>query len=399
MNKKALEDYDMLEWDTAKRTLLDALMAGKKAGLESHPVVARTYVHLAAVYLTGFKNRDKAIQSFVRALEIDPGIQLSKAIATAEVNEAFAEAQRKVKGGGGGDSPPPASPSPGRRRKPVMDEDGNAAPSVGRRASRPQAAGFGRGRIGRARPARQDQRAGVPGRRRDPAGKAGHGALRGRPNLPVAKVFLMYRMPGKDEYVEAEMKKTPKGWHQATIPKKAVTGKSLQFYFEGRNTSGKPVVANGAESSPNIMLIVEEGAAEEEQAGKKKKKKGAEEEEENPLEEKEGPYKPKLRLGRIDRAREGLDERFGKRKFWIGHRLRKRLRLRERGRARGAVRSADRSSCPAWPGRGWGTWRLNSAIRSTRTSPCRWKAACSTSRSPRTTRSSRPGGRCRRWPR
>src|SRR5215510_15909012 len=71
MNKKALDDYDTLEWDAAKKTLLDALVAGKKAGLENHPVMARTYVHLGAVYITGFKNKDKALQSFSRALEID----------------------------------------------------------------------------------------------------------------------------------------------------------------------------------------------------------------------------------------------------------------------------------------------------------------------------------------
>ena len=104
MNKKALDDYDTLEWETAKKTLLDALMAGKKAGLDNHPVMARTYVHLGAVYITGFRNREKAIQSFIRALEIDPGIQLSKGIATSEVNDAFAEAKR-ARGGGGANSP------------------------------------------------------------------------------------------------------------------------------------------------------------------------------------------------------------------------------------------------------------------------------------------------------
>src|ERR1022692_4913132 len=86
MNKKALGDYDTLEWDSAKRTLLDALVAGKKAGLDNHPIMARTYVHLAAVYMTGFKDRNKAMQSFARALEIDPAIQLSKGIETSEVN-------------------------------------------------------------------------------------------------------------------------------------------------------------------------------------------------------------------------------------------------------------------------------------------------------------------------
>ena len=37
-----------------------------------------------------------------RALEIDPAIQLSKGIATSEVNEAFNEAKRARGGGGGG---------------------------------------------------------------------------------------------------------------------------------------------------------------------------------------------------------------------------------------------------------------------------------------------------------
>ena len=43
LNKKALDDYDTLEWESAKRTLLEALTAGSKAGLDNHPVMARTY--------------------------------------------------------------------------------------------------------------------------------------------------------------------------------------------------------------------------------------------------------------------------------------------------------------------------------------------------------------------
>jgi len=57
MNKKALDDYDTLEWDSAKRTLLEALVAGKKGGLDSHPVMARTYLHLGCVYITGLEDR------------------------------------------------------------------------------------------------------------------------------------------------------------------------------------------------------------------------------------------------------------------------------------------------------------------------------------------------------
>ena len=36
----------------------------QKAGLDTHPVMARTYVHLGAVYISGFKNREKGLASF-----------------------------------------------------------------------------------------------------------------------------------------------------------------------------------------------------------------------------------------------------------------------------------------------------------------------------------------------
>jgi len=312
MNKRALEDYDTLEWDSAKRTLLDALMAGKKAGLDNHPVMARTYVHLGAVYITGFKNRDKAIQSFIRALEIDPSIQLTKGIASAEVNDAFAEAQRKAGGGasagGGGDENRP--PPPKRRRGPVMDDEGGGAP--------PPPSGR------RRRPSSDDEESGEPDLpvriaaldcpEPEEAILEKSVVLRCAlsPKLPVTKVFLLYRAPGKEDYAEVEMTKTPKGWYQGKIPKKAVVGKSIQYYFEGRNDDAKVIVANGGHDSPNILLIVEQaGAAKEGEAG-------SEGEEENPLDEDGRPKKPKIYLGHRDTSNEGLDIRFGKRKFWIG---------------------------------------------------------------------------------
>src|SRR6185312_10831277 len=131
MNKKALDDFDTLDFDAAKRKLLDALAAGKKAGLDNHPVMGRTYIHLGAVYITGFKDRQKGLQSFQRALEIDPTIQLSKGIETAEVTATFAEAQRNARGGagassgGGGDDNAP--PTKKRRRGPVMEEDAGSS--------------------------------------------------------------------------------------------------------------------------------------------------------------------------------------------------------------------------------------------------------------------------------
>jgi hypothetical protein len=317
MNKKALEDYDTLDFDGAKKTLLDALMSGKKAGLDNHPVMARTYVHLGAVYLTGFKDKQKAMSSFQRALEIDPGIQLTKGIATPEVASVFAEAQRKGKsasGGGGGDEEGGAPPPPPKRRRgPIMEDESRPAPV----AAKPSAPRGKKKLLGNddtepplpARVAALD----CPSAEETIIDKPVYVRCAVAANLPVDKVFVMYQMPGADEYTEMEMTKTEKGWLQAKLPKKAANGTSLKFYFEGRNAQGKPVVANGGADSPNIMLIIEEEAAAENAAAGP----SGGEEDENPL-EAPGAYNPRLRLGRVDKSKIGLDTRYGTRKYWIG---------------------------------------------------------------------------------
>ena len=312
MNKKALDDYDTLDWDAAKRILLDALVAGKKAGLDTHPVMGRTYIHLGAVYITGFKDKQKGMQSFSRALEIDPSIQLSKGIETAEVSAAFAEAQRNAHGrgagsadssGGGDDNPPPSKK---KRRGPIMEGDGSASDQPKPKKKH---------RNGDEEPDLPAHIGALDCPEPDEAiiDKPLTVRCALNPSLPVATVYLLYRAPDKEDFNEVLMTKSPKGWLKAQIPKKAVSGKSIQFYFEGRNAAGKPVVANGGADSPNIVLIVEEESKSEvSNAG------NGEEIDENPLEENEGNQRPRIHLGHVDKEREGLDTRFGKRKWWIG---------------------------------------------------------------------------------
>jgi hypothetical protein len=312
MNKKALDDYDTLEWESAKKILLDALVSGKKAGLDNHPVMARTYVHLGAVYVTGFKNRDKAIQSFNRALEIDPAIQLSKGIATSEVNEAFAAAKRERGGGGGAETAPP----PGKKRKgPVMEGSDEAAAAPKKRAPREEKSSTSDDDSEEKDLPVKIQALDCPNEDEAIIDKAATLRCAVAASLPVAKVFLLYQEPGKEDYAELEMKKSPKGWWVGKVPKKAVTGKSVKYYFEGRNAAGKAVVRNGELESPNFLLVMEEDAYRE----TKKKHAGGEnlgEDVENPLDVAEGP----VRQSKLGGHREdvGLDVRYGKRKWWIG---------------------------------------------------------------------------------
>ena len=311
MNKKALDDYDTLEWDAAKKTLLDALVAGKKAGLDNHPVMARTYVHLGAVYITGFKNRDKAIQSFTRALEIDPSIQLSKGIATREVSDAFNEA-KGARGGGGGPSAGGGEAPAKKRRGPVMDSGGEEGEPPPKKKKAPVKSSTSDDDESEERDLPVKITA-LDCDNEDEAIIDKPATLRCavKPTLGVAKVFLMYQEPGKEEYTELEMKKSPKGWYVGKIPKKAVTGKSVKFYFEGRNAAGKPVVRNGEPEGPNLLLVMEEDAYRE----AKKKNENLGEDVENPLEAQEGPKK-QSKLGAHE-SDIGLDTRFGKRKWWI----------------------------------------------------------------------------------
>ena len=202
LNKAALEDVDNLEWERAKKTLLDALIVAKKAGLDTHPIMARTYVHLGVVYVTGFKNRDKAVQCFARAFQIEPDIKLSRSMATPEVNDVFDEARGR-----------PARP----RARASLD-----------------CVGVERTLVDQA----------VPVRCALPA------------ELPVTKLFLLYREPVKQRFTAVEMQRTPSGWFLARIPERVIYGASLQYYFEGRDAAGKAIAWNGDAHDPNRILIV-----------------------------------------------------------------------------------------------------------------------------------------------
>jgi hypothetical protein len=321
MNKRAMDDYDTADFDTAKKTLLDAEKTGKRAGLEGHPVMARTYIHLGALYLVGYKDKQKAQHYFGKALDIQPDINLDRTLTSASVRDLFA-AVKSQKG-----EPPvddtPAPPPPrgnsrgiggkrGRPPEPVAVE-----PEADATTRRPTASR----REEPASPASDDS-GGEPDLPAtitaldcpypDDAPPKQKVTLRcvAAPSLGVAGATLHYKGLGMSDYQAVPMTVSEKGWWQATVPKKRVDGKSLQFYFEGLDASGTPVVSNGRAQSPNVLLIVERGNRVGAGAGKG-------DEEENPL-EANNEVGPKLLLGTYDKSRIGVDSRYGNRRFWVG---------------------------------------------------------------------------------
>jgi hypothetical protein len=135
LNKKALDAYSREDYDTARSLLKEALELCANAGLDQHPITARTHIHFGAVAIVGFKQREVGIKQFRKALDIQPDIKLTKVIATPELQDAFEEAVLAGEGGGGGGQAAAGGGGPGDN-----DEGGG-----GRRAAAQQAEDSGEG--------------------------------------------------------------------------------------------------------------------------------------------------------------------------------------------------------------------------------------------------------------
>lgn len=134
LNKKALDAYSKENYDDARALLKEALELCANAGLDQHPITARTHIHFGAVAIVGFKQREVGIKQFRKALEIQPDIKLTKSIATPELQDAFEEAVLASNGAAGGGT---AAGEEGGGANPAQQadegEEGGAPPSRARK--------------------------------------------------------------------------------------------------------------------------------------------------------------------------------------------------------------------------------------------------------------------------
>lgn len=287
-NRRALDDYDNLDWKSAKRQLQEAIAEGNASGIQNHPIMARTYLHLGAVFLEGFKDRDAAIQAFVHALQIDPNIRIAQAMETPGMAAVFAEAQGKAgaaEGGGAAPSDKSATGSGGTADEaPASPEPAKpAGPSAGSVAALD-----------------------CPNTDEVERGSAAAIRCMVAPTLKVASMALFYRTSGGSAFASVDMKKSGKSGFAGEIPADVTDGKAVQFYVEGRDRNGKAIVANGNSGSPNLILVRDEAGGGEAQAAASSVPAAASEE--NPLEESHI---------RKEMNRDA-QKRFPPRKWWIG---------------------------------------------------------------------------------
>src|SRR5688500_10996018 len=102
--KEAMENYDLLEYEEARKLLNQALTIAKKSKMENDPVVAQVHLSLGIVYYAGLQDGESAKLAFLSACEIDKKVKLDAAYRTADMDKALGEACADAGGSSGGGS-------------------------------------------------------------------------------------------------------------------------------------------------------------------------------------------------------------------------------------------------------------------------------------------------------
>ena len=223
--KEAMENYDLLEYEEARKILNQALTVAKKAKMESDPVTAKVHLRLGTVYFAGLQDAESAKLSFLNAAEIDKGIALDKAYSTPEMvkllEEAKSEAGGVAGGGGGGDVEPPVG-------------GGDAVDCA-------TVTGLQHTIIDTAKGGKELALAAAVGS-----------------DVTPAKVSIMYRPRGAADFSEAKM--TASGCvYNGAIPKAALAGDLIHYYVAAYNEQGRVIASKGSAGSPNIIEVAGSG--------------------------------------------------------------------------------------------------------------------------------------------
>jgi hypothetical protein len=247
LNKKAVEAYENLDMDEAAKALRQALELCAAEGLNNHKAKARTHIHLGIVMVGGLKQRERGIQQFKRALEIDPGMRLTKILVNPEIQTAFDEALKEMAAA----PPPPAAAAPKEpKEEPKPAEPAPPPPAA---AAEPPSGGP------EGKPPKT-----VKGIFHQPLTEA-------KPSSTITvkaavesavnadKVILAYRPEGASDFLARDMEKDEQGWFVARIPEPATRGSVVSYYIEARNKAGGPLAANGSANEPHVIGLSAEG--------------------------------------------------------------------------------------------------------------------------------------------
>jgi len=256
LNKKAYADIQEQHFQAAKYRLSEALVISETAGLENDEMTARTYVHLAAVHLTGLKDREEAVQQFILALRINPNITITPGLESPALKSAYLQAREQLDLPPNPDTTVPLSPlppgAPAAESTAVKIEGGGLRPPS-------ELNGALSGAMGIKDP---DLPARVPSPLYchlpfdTPPGQDVVVRCLTQKQRRKSSATLHYRPQGAEgEYVSVPMERSPKGWLLAIVPGRAVQGKSLSYYVQAEIPGLPKELYLGHPEAPHELII------------------------------------------------------------------------------------------------------------------------------------------------
>jgi hypothetical protein len=220
-SKEAMESYDLMDYDAAKKSLTAAIAAAKKGKLDKDPVTAKAYIYLGlASFASG--DTDGAKAAFGAAVLIDPKIQIEAAYKSPELVKLLDTVRS---GGGGGANPTNSGTGPA---DPAVADDVDCKTVKGL-----QHTIIDTGKGGVALPI--DLHLGA--------------------EVKPTKVVIHYRAKESPDFTEVAMTKQGNCKYVGQIPGKAMRGTLLFYYVAAYNDMNKVIVSKGTSGAPNTMDI------------------------------------------------------------------------------------------------------------------------------------------------
>jgi hypothetical protein len=216
--KEAMENYDLFEYEEARKLLNTALTLAKRNKLEANPVVARVHLSLGIVYFAGLKDEPSAKLAFMSAVEIDPKIQIEPAYRSAEMATLLDEARAEQTGSGAGPGPGPGPSADDVDCKKVSGVQHNIIDTGTMRSKIDMEAHVGN-------------------------------------DVKAARIVIKFRPKGKEAFTEVEMSKEGDCRYTGAIPATGTTADLLHYYIAAIGDNGRDVASKGSEGSPNIVEL------------------------------------------------------------------------------------------------------------------------------------------------
>jgi hypothetical protein len=258
INKQALAQIQASKFEAARDALWGAIAVLTDASMADHEIAARTHVHLAAVYMTGFNDKNKAIRQLVMALKINPSIKITPQVETPALDEALDAARNQ------------ASLPPGDRTSAAPAVPMAAAPESTpspTSASGPAAGGSAAGGRRGAKKLADVEEPAPPAKAPEPFYCPLPSEVPPKEDILIrcltqkapkrSTATLFYRESGGEDFTPLPMTRSPQGWLTATVPAAAVTGNAFQYYLEAKIPGVKEPLTIGSSDGPDLMPILD----------------------------------------------------------------------------------------------------------------------------------------------